>query len=1709
MAFRGGGLSVHPVRHYSRLIIPQIVVHIFLVIVLSAHEIRMKSGQIDPAVFVPATKPVTGGSGHPSAVIRGEGEREVFLVQWNSPMASSYIDQLIDHDCIPLLPIPDQTWLILGPPAWSHGSFSRMIKKAAGEWPDWVIPMEKKWKIHPRVLGQIGQMRKNIPSGSRSRHREQEEMYHVQLAESGGEGRALQFIRENCVFYEHYASFDYFQTWTIRASPQVVSKLLLHNCVFWIEPRVIPTMHGERGALNIAGKLSSLSNCVEEAGGGFQEWLEGHALSGDGITVHVMDDGLSRGDDTNKPGTSHPDIIGRIAGIDNATGELLGNSIGGHGHINASSIAGSPLAGAGRTDNDGYFLGQGVAPAARIFATKIFNNSGQFEMVDRGFRELVLVASRGGAMISCNSWGSSVNGEYTSESQLFDSMTRDADRGTTGFQEMLFIFSAGNDGPVRRSISAPGSAKNVITVGASENCDSGEIDGCGYGPGSADNIREVASFSARGPMSDGRLAPLLLAAGTHVSGAASDDISYDGSSVCGRMNVHDGEQLTDSRYYPAFQSDYTWSSGTSHSAPLVAGAAALLYERYNDLNDQWPSPALVKSTLVASAVNTHGEQGGGDIADQGNVPNFDAGWGRVNLRNVLGHDIPFFIHDQQTVLTRAGETWKVELQVLDSGTPLKIVLSWTDAIAAPAASVSLVNDLDLVVTKEHRQWKGNVFSNGESTEGGDPDSLNNVESVFLLDPEPGIYSVTVRANSILGDALPGQGGSLQQDFAIFALNGDDQSQIGIVSINPDSLACNDIASFSVSDLDLIGSGTTTICVETKGSGDRENMVLHEVAPPSGVFEGKLPLTGHESPFPDDQVLSVSHGEVITASYTDETLDEYDSPLLAMDRVVIDCLPPVLVRNKLEDLTESSVSLIVETDEPSQVFVEFGMTCDQLDLRMASLDFRRSHDIVLENLPDCTPLFFTIELVDAAGNSHDPYQEGQCFSFQTRESSSIFEDFIEPVAKPGWTTEVTMGSTDWITSDSEYARSPSHAWYVMNPDETSDIRLISPPIFVEAGGTLVFWHTHEFESSGNVGLDGGVIEISNDNGMNWTDLGPAILEGGYNNEIEDVFSNPLGGRKVWSGGVLGEMDRVVVNLQEYEGQMIHVRFRLGSDEVFGRKGWLIDDIVLTAARDCIGELAQIEFIASKFNCSGQLRFILRDAGLARLGAGPNGGFSIATSGQMESTFPIQPGNMNMIDPAGIWEGFLAVDDNMHVSDVIIHQLLPMDEDETLRLFYEDPDVIGVAQSVYQDITLDCTPPVIQDLSVAALTHEGFTLNIRADEPIWATLYLGTTAGNLNRIFAMEPIVMVSDLYIGARGLDPCTGYYYQVDIGDEAGNMISLNNHNMPYMLTTGFRIVFEDDLEAFPADGWTSLSARGQAFWDHVKFEQAITPDHAWFIPNASTVEDASLILPPLTVSGRTILSFYHTYELEPSFDGGLLEISVDGGNKWTDLLGDILKGSYNGELSPNFNNPLGGRKAWTGGKLGIMSKVVVNLGPYMGRSRLVRFRMGTDSSVGDEGWYLDNITLEIQNDCDDISLVLPPLLLMPRHSALDVSLEQPFMLEWAGLEGGDGYEVFLGVMDEPVRSLGRVQGMSMILDGSILKAGTRYHWRVDSLDGIYRSESSQSTFRTRVIPAARLANEILGVSPGLDPSEQQMSDYDNNGAVEINDLVINVNRQE
>src|SRR5262249_29359541 len=136
------------------------------------------------------------------------------------------------------------------------------------------------------------------------------------------------------------------------------------------------------------------------------------------------------------------------------------------------------------TDPTGYRYGLGVCPFVKVGSSVIFDPS---QFTSPSFPDLQSRAYHDGARISANSWGDVFSSAYDSRAQTYDALVRDAQPlgsafGTNNNQQMVIVFAVGNQGPGAQSVRTPGTAKNIIAVGASENVRSLSIANGGNDP---------------------------------------------------------------------------------------------------------------------------------------------------------------------------------------------------------------------------------------------------------------------------------------------------------------------------------------------------------------------------------------------------------------------------------------------------------------------------------------------------------------------------------------------------------------------------------------------------------------------------------------------------------------------------------------------------------------------------------------------------------------------------------------------------------------------------------------------------------------------------------------------------------------------------------------------------------------------------------------------------------------------------------------------------------------------------------------------------------------------------------------------------------------------------------------------------------------------------------------------------------------------------
>lgn len=449
-------------------------------------------------------------------------------------------------------------------------------------------------------------------------------------------------------------------------------------------------------------------------------WAQG--LKGRGQIVAVADTGLDMGEGLVAADFKDAVIRGHVFGLFAKSWE----DPMGHGTHVAGSVLGRGTASGGRLLGGAFE--SGVIPQG-MWSPMMKNLT-----VPSKIQDLFSKSYTDGARIHTNSWGSPRNlGAY-------DNYASSVDEFLFNNPDMLILFAAGNSGVDKNkdgridggSISSPGTAKNALTVGASENVTTtggiqvpisklrSAVESWSAEPifssYVSDNANGVAMFSSRGPTSDGRTKPEIVAPGTNI--------------LSNRSHVVGASEL-----WGGYNADYAFSGGTSMATPLAAGGAAVvrqfLQERFSLSN---PSGALMKATILHTAVDMYPGQYGEVGAARGQEiltrrPNSDEGYGRMDMANVVNIGVNTrFVDSKIGVGQGEQESFTV---VLNKPGRLLANLVYTDAPASPDAAVAMVNDLDI-----------SLSGGGQNL--GPADRVNNHEIIEVANLPAGTYTLTVK-----------------------------------------------------------------------------------------------------------------------------------------------------------------------------------------------------------------------------------------------------------------------------------------------------------------------------------------------------------------------------------------------------------------------------------------------------------------------------------------------------------------------------------------------------------------------------------------------------------------------------------------------------------------------------------------------------------------------------------------------------------------------------------------------------------------------------------------------------------------------------------------------------------------------------------------------------------------------------------------------------
>jgi serine protease AprX len=344
---------------------------------------------------------------------------------------------------------------------------------------------------------------------------------------------------------------------------------------------------------NIQIQYTPLVNVYDRAVGADKVWKEPPYLDGTGVTVAVVDSGINPHADLNVSGSGNSRIITATSTI---TTSLTSD---GYGH--GTHVAGI-ITGNGNKSNNKR---SGIAPGVNLINVRVADDNGMgygSDLVD-GLQWIYDNRAAYNIKVVNISMNSSI-------AEPYHTSAIDAAVEILWFNGIVVVVSAGNSGS--GVLYPPANDPFVITVGAMDDMGTAAL---------TDDV--VASFSAYGLTEDGFAKPDLVAPGRNIISLLA------GTSARAYID------------HPDFRVDdfHFRMSGTSMSAPMVSGAAALLLQDEPALN-----PDQVKYRLMATANN-------GWACSQSSCPLFDMySYGAGYL------DIDAAIHGTTTQTANTGIT---------------------------------------------------------------------------------------------------------------------------------------------------------------------------------------------------------------------------------------------------------------------------------------------------------------------------------------------------------------------------------------------------------------------------------------------------------------------------------------------------------------------------------------------------------------------------------------------------------------------------------------------------------------------------------------------------------------------------------------------------------------------------------------------------------------------------------------------------------------------------------------------------------------------------------------------------------------------------------------------------------------------------------------------------------------------------------------------
>jgi subtilisin-like proprotein convertase family protein len=203
---------------------------------------------------------------------------------------------------------------------------------------------------------------------------------------------------------------------------------------------------------------------------------------------------------------------------------------------------------------------------------------------------------------------------------------------------------------------------------------------------------------------------------------------------------------------------------------------------------------------------------------------------------------------------------------------------------------------------------------------------------------------------------------------------------GSIALDRSAHGCADTIAVEVIDASLQGAGSATVSLWSDSETVPLTVLLAETPAGTGIFAGSYG-TITAPPAGGDGLLSVAHGDTITARYidADDGQGGIDIPRDAVSSA--DCVPPLITGVRIEAISGTSATVAWETDEPADGAVYYGTAppawSTREDAAVATV-----HAVPIGGLSECTGYLFMVQSTDVAGNSAVADNGGLHFPFTT-------------------------------------------------------------------------------------------------------------------------------------------------------------------------------------------------------------------------------------------------------------------------------------------------------------------------------------------------------------------------------------------------------------------------------------------------------------------------------------------------------------------------------------------------------------------------------------------------------------------------------------------------------------------------------------------------------------------------------------------------------